>query len=338
MGKALSTYKKLFAAVKDGKVASVYFLYGTETYIKREFSRAVIDAALPPENRAFNLDIVFGDSFDPAAFDERLGSFALFTATRVVVLRNFEALTLAHKDHVIASVDNVESGVTLIIEADVPALDSARLRNLKKATDTVGGVTAEFAHLDEDETIQRATATLRKANKAIDRDAMDALIESVGPKLIDLNNELEKLILAADGERIDREIVADVVGKYRVDSVFSLLDVLSRRNAGDWVRQLDELLDGGEEPYMLLGMLLKRVTLLLAMKTSPAGTEVPGVSGFYARVLRGQAQKLDEQLLWRLLHNLRWADLKLKSTALPARTLMEQALLASSTGQQLQPN
>jgi hypothetical protein len=59
-------------------------------------------------------------------------------------------------------------------------------------------------------------------------------------------------------------------------------------------------------------------------------------SPFYAEVLRRQAAAIDAALLDRLLRNLRWADLKLKSTAIPPRTILEEALIASYSGQTLE--
>lgn len=342
MGKALQTYRKLFDDLKKGAIHRVYFLYGPEEYLKKEFVRELITRALPESNRAFNLDILYGDEFDKALFDDRLNSYPLFTDRRVVILKNFGDLSTANKDHVIDAVERVAESIVFVVEAANEKLDSARLRNLKKAVDKKG-LTASFALLDDQETIDRVMSRFKREGYKIDPDALDLLVESVGTRLIDLGNEVDKILLAA-GERdtVDRELVSDVVGKYRTESLFSLLDEISRRNPESLLRSLSNLIDAGEEPVFVLAMLLKRVVLLLqvvsllrekgravANDRSLAAAMGGATSPFYAAVLRRQAARFEAQDLERMLANLRWADIKLKTTQVDAKSVLQEALLAS---------
>ncbi|MCH7549338.1 MAG: hypothetical protein IH969_07385 [Candidatus Krumholzibacteriota bacterium] len=200
-----------------------------------------------------------------------------------------------------------------------------------------------FAYLDDHETLERVKGRLQREGYTISPDALELLVESVGTHLIDIANEVEKIILAAgDNRTIDRELVTRVVGRYRTESVFELVDDLSRGNPAILIEKLATLMDGGDQPVFILTMLLRRVVLLMhvqalieekgpAVSDSRALAEsmASGTSPFYAEILRRKAREIAPEALRILLVNLRWADLKLKTSAIPPRTLLEEALIAS---------
>jgi DNA polymerase-3 subunit delta len=347
MGKTLQGYRRLFEGLKTGAPHRVYFLYGPEEFLKKEFVRELVEVALPEKERTFNLDVIHGDEFDPAAFDDRVSSFGLFMERRVVILRNFKALSTAHKDHVVSAAKSAPEGVVLVVSTPEERLETVRHKNLKKIADA-RGMSFCFSHLDDTETLERVRSRLGRAGLAIAPDALDLLVESVGTQLADLGNEVDKIILAApEGRPIDRDLVAAVVGRYRTENLFGFLDGLSPRNPALLLRRLGTLLDAGEEPVFVLTMLLRRVVQMLEIHAiveekgrAAAGKGLAGfmaapTNPYFADRLRTQARAFDRDHLERLLTNLRWADARIKSTALPPRTLIEEALLASHLGRNL---
>ena len=93
MGRTLQRYKKLFDQVKKDAPHRVYFLYGPEEFLKKEFIGELIKTRLSEQNRAFNLDIFHADEFDRDAFADRITSYPLFTDRRMVILKGFESLS-----------------------------------------------------------------------------------------------------------------------------------------------------------------------------------------------------------------------------------------------------
>ena len=123
---------------------------------------------------------------------------------------------------------------------------------------------------------------------------------------------------------------------------------MGRRDPGEMIRLLNRLVDAGEEPVVVVGMLLRRVALLLEVKSlvaengraatagrNLAGLMSGGISPWYAETLGQQAFGFERAELERLLANLRWADFKVKTSALTPKHLVEEALMASHLGKTL---
>jgi DNA polymerase-3 subunit delta len=275
-------------------------------------------------------------------------SFPLFAARRVLILKNFEALSTSNRERVIERVEALPESLTLVIESSSAKLETQAHKRLSAVAEA-RGVAFACDTLDEGETLERVLARFRREKVQVDADALDLLIESVGTQLIDIANEVDKLLLSVpEGGRVTRETVASVVGRYRTDSLFSVLDAVGAGAPASLLPRLSTLLEAGEEPVFVVAMMLRRVVSLLETQALVAerGRAVSSdralaaelgatTSPFYAGKLREQAARVPRARLEALLVNLRWADTRLKSTSLPGRVLIEEALLAAHVGKTL---
>jgi DNA polymerase-3 subunit delta len=94
---------------------------------------------------------------------------------------------------------------------------------------------------------------------ALDEDAAAMLVELSGDDLAQLVGEVEKAALAGgpDNRRVTVGEVRAVVGEYRLRHVFDLTRALVARDTGAALVLLESLLNGGEEPLAVLGMLTR---------------------------------------------------------------------------------
>jgi DNA polymerase-3 subunit delta len=91
-------------------------------------------------------------------------------------------------------------------------------------------------------------------------EAMVYLQERLGNDLYQLRNELEKLSLTTTGPgKLDLEDVQVILTGERDHSVFEWLDALRERDHEKGIRLLNGLLDSGEYPLSLLGLLLSHL-------------------------------------------------------------------------------
>jgi DNA polymerase-3 subunit delta len=278
-----------------------------------------------------------------------MSSFPLFTERRLVVLKRFEDLLAAGKDLVLERALKIPDSIVFVVESSEDKPSTVRSKKMKQAADE-HGISFEFKHLTEQETLARVEGRFKKEGLRIEREALELMIDSVGNGMSDLINEVEKITLhAGEDKLITLDDVKDIIGRYRTESLFDILGYLT---CGDDVhlaiRKINRLIDAGEAPVYILAMLLKRTVQLLQVRmlqeesgtrtlTSKALAGKLRRSVFFAEMLQRQAAEFDGQDLDILLKNLRWADLKLKTSAIDAKHIFEEALLASSLRKMLAP-
>src|SRR2546429_7585587 len=91
------TFDALLRSLKQGAPDAVYYLHGEEDELKDEAVRALVERAVDPAARDFNLDQRAATDLDPEAFNALVNTPPMLTATRVVVLRGMEQLRKAAK-------------------------------------------------------------------------------------------------------------------------------------------------------------------------------------------------------------------------------------------------
>lgn len=88
----------------------------------------------------------------------------------------------------------------------------------------------------------------------VTRQGMDLILELVGTNLGLLDQELAKLALYADKSgKVSPQTVREVVGGWRAQSTWEILDLAAEGKADEALRQLDQLLARGEKPIALFG-------------------------------------------------------------------------------------
>jgi DNA polymerase-3 subunit delta len=97
----------------------------------------------------------------------------------------------------------------------------------------------------------------------IDREAITLLAALVGNDLRLLDQEIEKLLLYADGRPVNAEDVRVLVSRARETNIFDLVDCVGRRETDRALRLLHGLLADGEAPLYLLTMLARQVRILI---------------------------------------------------------------------------
>lgn len=97
----------------------------------------------------------------------------------------------------------------------------------------------------------------------ISSQAVALLAALVGNDLRQLDQELEKLHLYADGEQVTTEHVQALVSRARQTSIFDLVDCVGRRQTDQALKLLHRLLDDGEAPLYLLAMLARQIRILI---------------------------------------------------------------------------
>jgi DNA polymerase-3 subunit delta len=197
-----------------------------------------------------------------------------------------------------------------------------------------------FFHLKEGELQQWLAKEARALGKTISLAAAQRLVEMVGDNLADLAQELEKLALFAGKEmNLTPSLVTQLASHSRTYNIFALVDALGDPGPQKRLSALAHLLDLGESPVRILGMLARQLRLLLRLKDAPPGTPPEAL----ARSLEVQPRKIKDlakqaarftiPALKTHLWHLHQTDRHLKTSAGNPKLWLEWCLLQMRPGQ-----
>lgn len=228
-GAGLAALRRDIAA---GKIAPVYLLHGPELLLADEAEQLVLDAALPPEARSFNLDVLYGAETTARDVIDRASSFPLGAERRVVIVRDAEKIP---DRQLLKSYLEHPAPTTVLILSTTKA-------DFKEHPFLAAKEHAAVVALDpprESEVPAWIEERVRRRGRRIDPAAVEALASRMRPSLQDIQNEIEKLMaFAGEGATIGEEAVHALVGDTREFNVFALQKALG---AGDERRTLQIL-------------------------------------------------------------------------------------------------
>lgn len=221
------TYDEVLRDVKAKKIAPVYYLMGDEDYYIDRLSDAVVDATLTPDERDFNLDIVYGAEVDIDKVIELAHAYPMMAERRVVLVREAQA---------IRSLEGLESYLAHLTPSTVlifchkhGKLDMRK--TVAKAIQQVG-VLFESKRLYENQLPPFISHYLSQHGADIEPQAVQMIAGHVGSDLSRLTTEMDKLLLALpQGNRVvSTALVEEQTGMSKDFNDFELQAALASRN------------------------------------------------------------------------------------------------------------
>ncbi len=176
----------------------------------------------------------------------------------------------------------------------------------------------------------------------LEGEAAELLLEIVGPELGLLDQELAKLAAAtAQAGSISATLVRELVGGWRVQTAWEMLDAALDGRTATALGQLDRLLTSGENEVALLAQIsssLRRLAAAARLVTEAeqlgqrtslrTALEQAGVRSFVLARSEGQLKQLGRQRAGQLYRWLIDADLDLKGGSRVSARLVLERLLA----------
>jgi DNA polymerase III subunit delta len=248
-----SSLKTVRDAIKRRSFDGAYFITGEDDYQKDDAVRQLVEAALEPALRDFNLDTRRAADLDAETLGVLLSTPPMMSDRRVIVLREVNALK---KDARKALDQYLKS----------PATDLLLIMTAAVGTKADAGVSAsatalEFNLLTGDRVPKwishHATSVL---GIRITEPAIELLQAAVGSDLHQLAGELDKLAsyVQGQGNEIGEDAVAAIVGVRRGETQADLLDAVADRNVA---RSLELV------PHVLAQSKTTAVSVVMALST-----------------------------------------------------------------------
>lgn len=308
-----------------------FFLYGDAARLRDAGARRLIDAALEPGTRDFNLDRFRGKEREPDEIASAMAMPPMMAPRRVVAIFDAQQLTPTGRKVVLQVVEDPPPDLTLVVVASIPDRSKASFyKTLKRKARAL-----EWSVPREEELpgwiMDRASSHLEVE---ISPRAARSIVTAVGTDLGRLQAELEKLAGAASDGEITLESVRELVPDAREIDRWEWLDGVADRDYLASLRSLPTLLGQSSESAvgLLIGMIDQHLYISIAVERGRKGVERALVNAgkpylkWKARIYARQARSWSSGELERALGLMRKADWSVKSGAGDRRALEELLL------------
>ncbi len=318
--------------LERGEVEGAFFLYGDAGRLRSQAVDRLVDAAVDPATRDFNLDRFRGGEVEPEELASVLSTPPMMADRRAVVLTEAEDLTPTGRRAVEDALEDLPPGLTFVVAGRVP--DGSKASFWK----TLKGEARALAWSAPDEQeipgwlLDRAR---ERYGYELTPEAAQALAAAVGQDLSVLDAELDKLASAAEDGTVDLETVRSLVARVRSVDRWAWLDRVARRDYEGALEELDRLLAEPSESAvgLLIGMVDQHLYLGLALEGG-RGRVADGLAEagkpylkWKAKIYARQARGWSRPELERAMRLMRRADRQAKS-GIGDRRVLEELLLS----------
>lgn len=323
------SYYKLQQHLDAGKLEPVYIVTGNQDLLRELAVTSLRDVAVGGETTPFNYERFDGEEANGGQVVMSANLLPMMGGRRAVVVKRAQKL-LEKSEDLQAYIANPSLATTLVLELSrSPDKRRKSWKDVEKATSVVTCDAPKPAELEEwvsEQAFQRELP--------LGRDAVRYLVSEFGSDLRRLLGELEKLSLYSGGEKLDLETIATVLGRGKAQSIFKFVDAVGAGNSPQALKQLGRLLEEGEPPLKILALIDRLVGQLRVAKEFQAGrggsglARALGVPPYAVKSLSAAARRFERDDLKKALATLAETDRILKSSALPARLILESLTIS----------
>ncbi len=335
--------------LKKNGPSPAYLFLGPEAYQRERCRKALLDAALPPEDRESGLTRHDLDEIPLASALDDARSMSLFASKRVIWIASAEAVLprgrakeeAEDSSDLAAYLKDPTPGTVLVLESsryEFEGEDKARIERVQKYYSCVQAQ-VEFRPFEPSEARALAQSLAKKASLQLGLGELALLLEATGGDASRIAIEVEKLsIYAGTSRKITAEDIAELVPDAQQTTVFALVAALGRSDRTRALEILDTLAREGE--YMPLALTFLGTQFRMALVAREAGLRGANqiqahFNKIGARMWPERARQIEQTVsafpksrLERALIRLFEADRSLRDARPDDRIVMEEMILA----------
>lgn len=311
---------------KKGNFAPVYLLVGEESYFVDETIKQ-LKAALSKDEEAEVMTFDLNEQKVDYVIDEA-DTIPFFTERKLIIAKNASFLKATEKgkekiDHDLKRLENwlqnpTDTAITVFIAPYEKLDERKKVTKLLKEKSVV--LLAETPQNQDLNVWMQSEAS--KYGKVITDTAMNKLFEMVGPNMLQLQMEIEKMALYLGEEHeITINLVEDLVAKTLEHDAFKMLNAYLNHNQEEALKIYHDLLRQKEEPIKLVGLLASNIrTMTHIFYLQKKGYHQQQIAKqlklhpYRVQVIANQKNRPTDHRLLQALYSLADVDLQLKTT------------------------
>lgn len=227
--------------IESGKFEKVYLLYGTETYLMRQYRDKLLETLIDTED-SMNYANFKAENAKPEEIIGFIQTMPFFGDRRVALVEDSGFFEKSNKELLDIVTDIPDTSVLIFVETSV------KREVLYKRIEEIGAV-AEFATPSEATLTGWVASKFMKEGIKVEKAAIKFLLENVTLDMNNISNEVEKLIFycidkgTVTVEDVEKMCVSQVEGK-----IFDMIDALSRKDSKTVIDLYEDLVYL-KEPY-----------------------------------------------------------------------------------------
>lgn len=285
------TPDQFLRSLKAQPPAPVYLFLGPDFYMRDQCRRALIESALPEEDREQGFEQHDLDDEELAPVVDGARTLSLFATRRLIWISAAEGALPRGKAIAAVSDDDDTSGPkegpalvasyvrdpspdTVVVfdcsRYDFEGDDRTRIDRVRKFYSAVTNV-VEFRCFDSEAALGLAQKLARKLNLRIGNAELNLLVSALGSDASRIASELEKLSIFAGTERdVTVADIASLVPNAQENTIFELVAALGSGNRAQSLKVLDSLVREGEYLPLALSFLAGQLRLALVAREAGA--------------------------------------------------------------------
>ena len=232
-----NTYDEIASAFREGQFKPLYFFYGDEPFLIEELQAILLERALAPHERDFNLDVAYGAEDAAQRVLGLCAAWPVMSERRVVIVRDFEKLKDNRLFKEYAERPN-PSAVVVLVCGSKPDRSRHPYRALRQHA-----VVMESKPLYGNQIPGWIRKRAENKGYRIAPEAAQMLADYTGNDLGAVAREMEKLATYAGGrETISADDIVRAAGHSRGFNVFELQKAVGERRSEDAFRIMERML------------------------------------------------------------------------------------------------
>lgn len=321
-------------APEQSSIGPAVVLYGPERFLKHEALKAVSRLVFGDEGDDLALTRLPGETTELKTVVDSLLTVSMWSPRQIVLVEDADEFVTKFRAGLERYLERPAKKGVLVLDVDSWPANTRLAKTVAKS-----GLPIECKGLEGSALFAWLGEMSRgRHGKKLDRQAAQLLVELAGPELGLLDQELAKLAAyVGDSPAIDAAAVEKLVGGWKTETTWKMLDAVRDGQLGTALEYLDKLLTSGEHPLKLLGGInFVYRPIAKATELSRHGTSLTdalaqaGVKSFTIQPVASYLKRIGRPRAERIYAWLSQADLDLKGQGaanLPDRAIVERLLV-----------
>lgn len=326
--------------IKDGKLSSLYFVYGDESYLASFYANSLASSITDTSGMSFNYYYFDAETVNFDSVYEAAETLPVMSDRVCVFIKDFPFLKTPSDEMKMYTeyFEKIPDTTTIIFLMANNQVDVKQNQKWKTVLDTFNknGIIFCLSKRTDSQVADLLVRSAGKRNASISRETAEYFISIVGNEMTVLLNEFDKLCAFSSGKEISREMIDEISIKSVEASVFDLTAAINTGKNDRAFEILSELIKNKTEPTLIIGTLafgyVDIYRAKIASQNRMSNRDIADAFGSY----KGKTFRLDKassftrnlttEQIKELISAISQADIQIKSFSKDNNIILEELL------------